>query len=67
VLDACIKGCSPNQEIAAMTRPKLAYGLILRSVGLAYIWVSARQELDRTRPDARITNLETSVTRNEDY
>jgi poly-gamma-glutamate synthesis protein (capsule biosynthesis protein) len=39
-----------------------ANGPILRPVGPAYIWGEALEELDRIRPDARIVNLETSVT-----
>jgi poly-gamma-glutamate capsule biosynthesis protein CapA/YwtB (metallophosphatase superfamily) len=39
-----------------------ANGPIPRPVGPAYIWGEALEELDRIRPDARIVNLETSVT-----
>ncbi len=42
-------------------------GPIPRSVGPAYIWGEARDEFARMRPDARIINLETSITRSEDY
>lgn len=42
-------------------------GPIPRSVGPAYIWGSALDEFARRRPDARIINLETSITRSEDY
>lgn len=44
-----------------------ANGPIERSVPAAYIWGDALQELDRMLPDVRIINLETSVTRNEEY
>jgi poly-gamma-glutamate synthesis protein (capsule biosynthesis protein) len=37
-------------------------GPIPKSVDFAYIWGDALEELDRARPDARIINLETSVT-----
>lgn len=44
-----------------------ASGPIPRSVPPAYIWGDALDELDRVAPDARIVNLETSVTRSDDY
>jgi len=44
-----------------------ANGPIPRSVGPAYIWGAAMDEFARMRPDARIINLETSITRSEDY
>ena len=44
-----------------------AHGSIGRLAGCSYIWGDALEELDRIRPDARIVNLETSVTRSEDY
>jgi poly-gamma-glutamate synthesis protein (capsule biosynthesis protein) len=33
----------------------------------SYIWGAALEELGRVRPDARIVNLETSITRSEDF
>ena len=42
-------------------------GRIQRPVGLDYIWGAALESLREYRPDARIVNLETSVTRSEDY
>ncbi len=42
-------------------------GPIPRSVDPAYIWGEARDEFARMRPDARIINLETSITHSEDY
>jgi len=44
-----------------------ANGPIGRPVTLSYVWGTALDELARTRPDARIVNLETSITRSEDY
>ena len=44
-----------------------ANGLIPRSVAPPYIWGAALDELGRRRPDARIINLETAVTRSEDF
>ena len=44
-----------------------ANGPIPRGVDPSYIWGAALDELRRARPDARIINLETSVTRSEEY
>ena len=44
-----------------------ANGPIPRSVAPPYIWGAALDELNRRRPDARIINLETAVTRSEDF
>jgi poly-gamma-glutamate synthesis protein (capsule biosynthesis protein) len=41
-------------------------GRIPRSVDFAYIWGDALAELERVQPDARIVNLETSVTVSDD-
>ena len=43
-----------------------AHGEIPRPVDFAYVWGEALAVLDRVRPDARILNLETSVTRSDD-
>jgi poly-gamma-glutamate synthesis protein (capsule biosynthesis protein) len=43
-----------------------ASGPIPRPVDFSYIWGDALNELGRILPDARIINLETSVTRSED-
>jgi len=43
-----------------------AHGPIPRPVDFAYVWGDALPELARVRPDCRIVNLETSVTRSED-
>jgi poly-gamma-glutamate synthesis protein (capsule biosynthesis protein) len=42
-------------------------GMIPRPVGFSYIWGDALVELERFAPDARIVNLETSITTNERY
>jgi poly-gamma-glutamate capsule biosynthesis protein CapA/YwtB (metallophosphatase superfamily) len=42
-------------------------GLIPRPVGFSYIWGDAIDELVRVSPDVRIINLETSITRSDDY
>ncbi len=44
-----------------------ASGAIPRPVAPSYIWGAALDELNRTQPDARIINLETAITRNEDF
>jgi len=42
-------------------------GPIPRSAAPAYIWGDALDELERMAPDLRIINLETSVTKSDDY
>jgi poly-gamma-glutamate synthesis protein (capsule biosynthesis protein) len=44
-----------------------ANGPIARPVDFSYVWGDALEELARAEPDARIINLETSITRSEDY
>jgi poly-gamma-glutamate capsule biosynthesis protein CapA/YwtB (metallophosphatase superfamily) len=44
-----------------------ANGVIPRNVGPSYIWGAALDEWDRMVPDARIINLETSITHCDDY
>ncbi|KAF0220757.1 MAG: putative enzyme of poly-gamma-glutamate biosynthesis [Geobacteraceae bacterium] len=44
-----------------------AHGPIRKPADFSYIWGDALATLDREAPDARIINLETSVTRSEDY
>ncbi len=44
-----------------------ANGPIPAPVEFPYIWGAALEELHRVQPDARIINLETSITRSEDY
>jgi poly-gamma-glutamate capsule biosynthesis protein CapA/YwtB (metallophosphatase superfamily) len=44
-----------------------ASGPIPRQVDPSYIWGSALDELERMRPDGRIINLETSITRSSSY
>uniref|UniRef100_UPI002FDF16FA CapA family protein n=1 Tax=Sinorhizobium chiapasense TaxID=501572 RepID=UPI002FDF16FA len=44
-----------------------AHGPIPRSAGPTYIWGVALDELERVRPDVRIINLETAITRSNDY
>ncbi|MEW6585027.1 MAG: CapA family protein [Nitrospirota bacterium] len=42
-------------------------GPIKRPVGFSYIWGDALNELKLASPDARIINLETAVTKSDDY
>ena len=44
-----------------------ASGQIPRAAALDYVWGDAIPELARARPDARIVNLETSVTKSDAY
>lgn len=44
-----------------------AGGAIPRKVSPSYIWGTALDEFRRMQPDVRIINLETSVTRSQDY
>lgn len=44
-----------------------ASGPVPRGVDDAYIWGDALEELERVRPEARIINLETAVTRSDDW
>lgn len=44
-----------------------ANGPISRPVAPAYVWGDALEELHRVAPDARIINLETSVTTSDDF
>jgi poly-gamma-glutamate capsule biosynthesis protein CapA/YwtB (metallophosphatase superfamily) len=66
--------CDPTLHERAMLSAtgyiKLAerlHGPIPRRVAPTYIWGVALEELRRSRPDARIINLETSITRSESY
>ena len=44
-----------------------ANGPIPRHAEPSYVWGAALDELDRMRPDVRIINLETAITRSDDY
>lgn len=46
---------------------ELANGTIQRPVGHEYVWGDALTELGHAAPDLRIVNLETSVTRSDDW
>lgn len=42
-------------------------GPIQKPVSFSYIWGAALEELERVSPDIRLINLETSITKSEDY
>ncbi len=44
-----------------------ANGPVPRPIGFSYIWGAALDELARVAPDARVINLETSITRSDRY
>jgi poly-gamma-glutamate capsule biosynthesis protein CapA/YwtB (metallophosphatase superfamily) len=44
-----------------------ANGPIARPVAFSYVWGDGLEELERVTPDARIVNLETSITRSDEY
>jgi len=44
-----------------------ANGAIPRPVTPSYVWGTALEELNRSQPDVRIINLETAITRSEDF
>jgi poly-gamma-glutamate capsule biosynthesis protein CapA/YwtB (metallophosphatase superfamily) len=66
--------CSPrlhedyvHSAIEYVRMAERASGPIPAPVSVAYIWGDALDALRRKQPDARIVNLETSITRSEDY
>jgi poly-gamma-glutamate capsule biosynthesis protein CapA/YwtB (metallophosphatase superfamily) len=62
VFEPCVRDA--QQYVALAER---ASGPIPRPVGPGYIWGDALEELAQAAPDARIINLETSVTTCDDY
>ncbi|SED80660.1 poly-gamma-glutamate synthesis protein (capsule biosynthesis protein) [Rhizobiales bacterium GAS188] len=60
--EAYVKSASAYVRLAEQ-----ANGPIPRQVCPSYIWGAALGELDRAQPDARIVNLETSVTCSDDH
>jgi len=56
-----------NSAIEYVHLAEEANGPIPRLVTPAYVWGVALDELNRARSDLRIINLETSITRSEDY
>src|SRR5687768_8056810 len=62
VFEPCVRDA---REYVALA--ELASGPIPRAVAPRYIWGDALEEVARAAPDARIINLETSVTSCDDY
>ncbi len=60
--------CEPymTSALGYLELAEKAHGAIARPVDFAYVWGDALDELARARPDVRVINLETSVTRSED-
>jgi poly-gamma-glutamate synthesis protein (capsule biosynthesis protein) len=50
-----------------VTLAEEAHGAIQRPVDPSYVWGDALEELQRVAPDARLINLETSITTSEHY
>jgi poly-gamma-glutamate synthesis protein (capsule biosynthesis protein) len=44
-----------------------AHGPIPKPVDFAYVWGDAPREWERSAPDVRLVNLETAITRSDDY
>jgi poly-gamma-glutamate synthesis protein (capsule biosynthesis protein) len=66
--------CSPrlhedyvSSAVAYVEFAEQVSGWIRRPVGFDYIWGAALDRLQECRPDARIVNLETSITSSEDF
>lgn len=60
--ESYMKSARGYVEIAEM-----ASGPIPKNAGFAYIWGDALGEMERSRCDLRIINLETSITKSDDY
>ncbi len=60
--------CEPyvSSALEYVELAETANGAIPSPVNFSYVWGDALSELERARPDVRIINLETSVTRSED-
>jgi poly-gamma-glutamate capsule biosynthesis protein CapA/YwtB (metallophosphatase superfamily) len=66
--------CSPilhesyvHSALDYMRLAEEANGPISRPVTPSYVWGAALDELNRCQPDARIINLETAITRSQDF
>jgi len=62
IYEPCVQDARHYVELA-----ERANGPIPKPVDFSYIWGDALAELERRAPDVRIINLETAVTRNNDY
>jgi poly-gamma-glutamate capsule biosynthesis protein CapA/YwtB (metallophosphatase superfamily) len=61
----CLYESYVNSALDYVRLAEDAHGPIPRHVDPSYVWGEALDELDRMQPDARLVNLETSVTRSE--
>jgi poly-gamma-glutamate capsule biosynthesis protein CapA/YwtB (metallophosphatase superfamily) len=60
--------CSPRWANSDYVRlAEKANGRIPAHVAPSYIWGAALDQLNRVRPDARVINLESSITRSDAY
>src|SRR6266516_2677472 len=62
IFEPCVRDARDYVALAG-----LASGPIPRALAPGYIWGDALEELARAAPDARIINLETSVTSSDEY
>jgi poly-gamma-glutamate capsule biosynthesis protein CapA/YwtB (metallophosphatase superfamily) len=62
IQEPCVRDAREYVELA-----ERANGRIPRAAHPAYIWGDALERLERMHPDARVINLETSVTRHNGY
>ncbi|MGD8442894.1 MAG: CapA family protein [Desulfobacterales bacterium] len=62
IYESYMKSARGYVDIAEQTNGPIDY-----PVSFSYIWGDALEELDKLAPDVRIINLETSVTKNNDY
>jgi poly-gamma-glutamate capsule biosynthesis protein CapA/YwtB (metallophosphatase superfamily) len=62
IFEPCMTSAAGYVELA-----EKANGPIPQSVDFAYIWGDALTEFKREQPDLRLINLETSITRSDDY
>jgi poly-gamma-glutamate capsule biosynthesis protein CapA/YwtB (metallophosphatase superfamily) len=62
IYEGYVKSAEEYVELA-----ERAHGPIQQPVDFTYIWGDALEELERVKPDVRVINLETSVTRSDDY
>src|SRR5262245_57372699 len=56
-----------KSAVGYLERAERANGPISAPLGFSAIWGTALDEWRRARPDLRIINLETSITRNDSY
>ena len=74
-IDQILPAASPPQLFESYVRDARIYvtlaekrnGLIPRNVDHRYVWGAALEILKEIRPAARIVNLETSITRSDDF